>query len=302
MKTVIRCLAIVLLLLGAQSYGAQAASTTRLLVGYPVGSSADIIARILADELRVEFPAQTFIVENKPGADGAIAAKDLLGSTPDGSSYMLLNNGALGSVFETLSYDPLAMAPVAYLGDFETPWIVVRDSSPWKSLEDLVDHAKRMPGSVNFASGNNIGDRCFARLVGRGANIVRVKYPGEPRAFPDLLAGRVDAMCSIRTASQALVKSGQLRPLAVLPKNALAMPKPMFGLVGPPGLPSATAKRMADAVRRILQSGEVSAKLRSLGFEPRPEDSAQLESIMRKEVVDIAEERRVLSSFAKSTQ
>ncbi len=298
-----RFVALVAAILFAAHAQSACADTVRLLVGYPAGSSADIVARILADALKNDFPATSFVVENKPGADGAIAAREALNSTPDGTMFLLLNNGALGSVFETLSYDPLAFSPVAYLGDFEPPWIVVRDSSPWKSVDDLFAHAKKHPEALNFASGNNIGDRCFARLVGRGLDIVRVKYPGEPRAFPDLLAGRVDAMCSIRTASLPHVKSGTLRVLlSHSAASALAMPRPLFGLAGPPGLSPAVASRMAHAVQRILRNEEIAKKLRPLGFEPRPGNQTQLESIMRQEVVDIAEERRALDARAKTAK
>src|SRR5687768_17957028 len=179
-------------------FAAQAqfpAKPLRVIVPFPAGSATDTITRILANSVGPSI-GQTLVVENKAGADGAIAAAEVAKAPPDGYTLLMATNSPMSAVpamKKNPPYDPVAdFTPITDVGRY-TFFIVVHPSVPAKTLKELIDYARANPGKVNYATGNTTGivsSAFFASLA--KIQMVHVPYKGEPQALTDLVAGRVD--------------------------------------------------------------------------------------------------------------
>lgn len=194
----------------------------RLVVGYPAGSAVDAPARVLAQGLSDSL-GKPVMVDNRPGAEGAIAADAVRHAADDGHTLALWE-------FSTLVATPLLnknvvfdsrkdFAPVALVGQM-TMTLSVSPTFPAKSLRELVEHARAHPGKLNYAS---VGaqDTLLAGLLMKatGTTMTRVNYKGPAQSMQDLLAGRIDVAINPIGAQIALAKDGRLRMLAVLGPN-----------------------------------------------------------------------------------
>jgi tripartite-type tricarboxylate transporter receptor subunit TctC len=213
----------------------------RLVVGFPPGGGMDAAARILADRLS-QIWGQQVIIENKPGAGARIALDAVAHAAPDGYT-MLISAGAPEVnrfLFSTLTFDPVAdLAPVSLVGTF--PDIIsVSNSSPFNGLADLIAYAKRNPGKLSWASPGvgtvpHLAGELFERMA--GIEMTHVPYRGITEGLmSDLIAGRVDAMFNTTGTLLSLVRSHQVRPLAVT--SGTRFPgEPEIPTVGESGLP-----------------------------------------------------------------
>ena len=197
----------------------------QLVVGFAPGGTTDFVARLVGEKMGDSL-GQRFVVDNKPGAAGAIGTKSVARSDPDG--YTLLLGDSTLAITPTLNpsagIDPLQMlAPVGLVGLFPSV-LVVHPSVPANSVAELVAYAKEHPGELNFGSG---GIGAVPHLQGElfklktGTDIVHVPYKGNAAALQDLLGGNIQLMFAAAPTALAFIQSGQLKLLATTGKERL---------------------------------------------------------------------------------
>ena len=267
-------------LAAAQSYPNRA---VKLVVGFLAGGGNDIIARLLADRLSRTL-AQTVIVENKPGAGGAVAAAFMKSQPADGYTLMVGASGAMviGPAIGTpATYDTLAdFEPISLLGTF--PLIFsVNAESPHKTLAGLVAWAKANPASANYASASPTFTLAAELLkLKTGAPLQRVTYRSSNEAVLAVLGGQVTAAMTDPLPAMPLLRDGKLRGLAVTSARRLAeLPDvPTMteakvdgveaefwsGLFAPKNTPRDIVNRIALEVKAAMQDADVRERLRTL--------------------------------------
>ena len=230
---------------------------------------------------------QPVIVEDRPGADGAVAAQYVHHATPDGYTLLMATNSPLSAdpfLLKDINYDAVKdFTPVTRVGSF-TLMLVVNPSLPIHSVKELVDYAKANPGKLSYATGNTAG------IVGgetikhwAGIDMLHVPYKSSPPAIEDVIAGRVSMMIVDFTVAIPHVQSGTVRPLAVtrLKRSPLFPDLPTMdeagiegfeldawaGLVAPAGTPPAVVAKLNGALRKIIDAPETKAKFRNVGFD-----------------------------------
>jgi tripartite-type tricarboxylate transporter receptor subunit TctC len=250
------------------------------------GSASDTICRIIADPLSAALKVPV-IVEDRPGADGVVAAQYVQHASPDGYTLMMATNSPLSAdpfLLKDVSYDPVKdFTPVTRVGSF-TLMLVINPGLPFNSVKDLVDYAKANPGKLSFASGNTagiVGGKTLAHWA--GLDLLHVPYKSSPPAMEDVIAGRVSMMFADFTVAMPHIAAGQVRALAVtrLNRSSLFPDLPTLdedgikgfeldawaGLVAPAGTPPDVVAKLNGALRKIIDSPETKAKLRNVGFE-----------------------------------
>jgi tripartite-type tricarboxylate transporter receptor subunit TctC len=250
------------------------------------GSASDTICRIIADPLSRALK-QPVIVEDRPGADGALAALYVHHQPADGYNLLMATNSPLSAdpfLLKGLAYDAVKdFTPVTRVGSF-TLMLVVYPGLPIHSMKELVDYAKANPGKLSYASGNTagvVGGKTLANYA--GVDMLHVPYKSSPPAIEDVIAGRVSMMFADFTVAMPHVSAGQVRALAVtrIKRSALFPDMPTLdeagikgfnldawaGLVAPAGTPPDVIATLNGALRKIIDSPEVQAKFKNVGFE-----------------------------------
>jgi tripartite-type tricarboxylate transporter receptor subunit TctC len=189
----------------------------RVIVPFPAGSATDGQARLIGAHFQKVF-GHGFIVENMPGATGAIAARTIARAAPDGYTLMISSvstHSANAYLYNNLGYDPIAdFTPVALIARAPSA-MVVRAETPFRTLQDFVAFAKANPGKLNFAYGN-MGSLAGGAMLNAYAGIktTAISYRGTPQAATDLLGGQIDFVVMDASQTQEHVKAGKLRALA----------------------------------------------------------------------------------------
>jgi tripartite-type tricarboxylate transporter receptor subunit TctC len=189
----------------------------RVIVPFPAGSATDGQARLIGAHFQKMF-GHGFIVENMPGATGAIAARAIARATPDGYTLMISSvstHSANAYLYNNPGYDPIAdFTPVALIARAPSA-MVVRAETPFRTLQDFVAFAKANPDKLNFAYGN-MGSLAGGAMLNAYAGIktTAVSYRGTPQATTDLLGGQIDFVVMDASQTQEHVKAGKLRTLA----------------------------------------------------------------------------------------
>ena len=306
-----RTLAVALLALPAAALplAAQAADTypsrpIRLVVPFAAGSGTDAVARITAKELG-DALGQNVVVDNRPGANGAIAAELVAQAAPDGYTLFMTTNtthSANPSLMKKLPYDPIKdFTPVARMGNLPF-MLVINPKLPVKTVGELIAYAKAHPG-MSYASGNSTGIVSGATL-GRMANIdlLHVPYKSTPPAMTDVIAGQVPMMFVDVAAGIANVKAGKMRALAVttaqrsrllpdLPPIADTPELKGFditswnGVFAPAKTPQPIVERLNRELSKIAASKEVAPKFEALGFEAFGQTPQQFTAFVGSELV-----------------
>jgi tripartite-type tricarboxylate transporter receptor subunit TctC len=250
------------------------------------GSASDTICRIIADPLSTALK-QPVIVEDRPGADGALAALYVHHATPDGYTLLMGTNSPLSAdpfLLKDVSYDAVKdFDPVTRVGSF-TLMLVVNPSLPIHSVKELVAYAKANPGKLSFASGNTagvVGGKTLAHWA--GIDMLHVPYKSSPPAIEDVIAGRVSMMVVDFTVALPHVAAGQVRALAVtrLKRSPFFPDLPTMdeagiegfeldawaGLVAPAGTPAPVVAKLNAALRPIIDSPDVQQKFKNVGFQ-----------------------------------
>jgi len=279
------------------------AKPVRVVVPFPAGSATDTIARILASSVSQSI-GQALVVENKAGADGAIAAAEVAKSPPDGYTLLMATNSPLSAVpamKKSPPYDPVAdFTPITDVGRY-TFFIVVHPSVPAKTLAEFISHAKANPGQVNYATGNTTGIVSSAFFASQaGIKMVHVPYKGEPQAITDLVAGRVQLMFASSSTAVPQVRDGKLRALVTtLPKRSALLPDvptiaeagmPQFsitswaGLFGPAKLPREVLDRLNKEFVAAMGRPDVQAAMERQAFALNPSSPEQLATLVKEQL------------------
>ncbi|MBL0419236.1 hypothetical protein JI739_02640 [Ramlibacter sp. AW1] len=291
---------------GLAPHRARAQSRTgRILVGAPPGSQLDIVARLLAEQMR-EGAEPSFIVDNKPGATGRIAIAQLKASAPDGQTLLIVPSGWLTTIphmRKSNPYDAMTdFTPVAKLCSFDFA-LAVGPATPAKSLPEFVAWAKAHPKQANLSvpiPGGTL--ELLARTFSRNASLQAevVAYKGGGGDFRgDIIAGRVPAGLALLSDFGAEHQAGRVRVVAttgttrspVVPGvptfRELGFPdlvaREWFGIVGPAGMPAAVRDRLAAKVETALQSPALADRLTRMGLEPTPQSGAAFDQDIQEE-------------------
>ncbi|GAA4342817.1 tripartite tricarboxylate transporter substrate binding protein [Pigmentiphaga soli] len=290
----------------APAAAAYPENPVKIIVGFPPGQSADLIARALAAKLGPALGNTTVIVDNRAGAAGIIGMQVTAKSSPDGYTLMMSSSTTLAinpSLYPKLPYDPLRdFAPVTLVAKLPL-YLIVNADSPFRTLADFVDYAKAHPGKMNFGSaGNGLTNHLAMEMFKSRAKIdlVHVPYKGGPAAVTDLMAGRINAMFETGPGSLEFIKAGKLRALAVSSmERSNVMPDlptiaesgyPGFeaiawvGLVAPAGTPAAIVERLSSESRKILQTPEFASNLKALGGFPAGNTPKEFDAYIRSEM------------------
>ncbi|WP_240939276.1 tripartite tricarboxylate transporter substrate binding protein [Diaphorobacter sp. HDW4A] len=301
-RHLLRQAAVLCLAAGSVAAFAQAAypaKPVRIIVPYPAGGTTDIIARIAANQL-TERLKQSFIVENKAGASGAIGSQAVAQAAPDGYTLVMAtasSHGINSALQKSLPYDAVKdFAPITVVAN--TPNIIVANPSvPVKSLGELIALAKAQPGKINFGSTSAGGSpHMSAELLKMmaGIDMTHVPYKGAAPMLTDLIGGQVQIGFDNLPSTIGFVKSGKVRPLAVttakrwpgapdIPTVAESgVPgyevSGWFGLLAPAGTPKEVLNKIQSTIAEAVKSPEVAKQLNDLGAEPvanKPEVFAQ---------------------------
>ena len=277
---------------GAISYAAPAADyparPVTIVVAFTPGGPSDVLSRIIGKRLQ-EILHQPFIVENRPGAGGNIAAEQVKNAAPDGYTLLMGNNSILATnaaLYKRLSYDAEKdFLPISLVGT-QANILVVNPNVPANSMQELITLAKASPGALNFASS---GHGAAAHLSGElfkseaRINIVHVAYKGAAPALQDVVAGHVQMMFATAASVIGLIKQGKVRALAVTTpaRTALLPDLPTIdelgikgfdattwhGLVAPAGTPKEIIDALHIATSEALKDPATQRALRDLGVD-----------------------------------
>ncbi len=199
----------------AQGYPAK---PVKLVVPFPAGSATDQIARVMGQQLQ-EALGQPFVVENKPGAQGSIAATEVARSAPDGYTIMVTTNtpqAANPSLFKKLNYDPVKdFSPIARLGTISF-MLMVRPDFPATDLKEFLAHARKNPGKLSggYGSAGSQVSQAMLRSMGK-IDFLDVPYKGLPQAITDVMGGSTSFTFADLANALAQIKGGKLRGIAV---------------------------------------------------------------------------------------
>ncbi|MFO1245938.1 MAG: Bug family tripartite tricarboxylate transporter substrate binding protein [Ramlibacter sp.] len=270
--------------------------TLKILVGFPPGGSVDVIARLLADKLRVSL-GQNVIVDNKPGAGGRVALNEIKKAAPDGQTVVLSPSGALVIqpwLFANLGYDPVKdFTPISRVTTFDFA-VTAGPGAPAGDLKAVLAWMKANPTKANYAtSGAGTVPHFAGLLLGQAAGVpmTHVAYRGGAPAAQDLIGGQVPLM--VDTASETIEhhKAGKVRILAVTgDARSKALPDvptlkesginiaadAFFGLYGPAGMAPDVVARIDRAVADALKAPDVQDKIYGFGLVPNHAGAAAL--------------------------
>jgi tripartite-type tricarboxylate transporter receptor subunit TctC len=274
----------------------------RLEVGFAPGGGTDIVARLLAQKLTLML-GQSFLVENKSGATGMIAAKAVAAAPADGYTLLLghVNSQAIApALTDHPQYDPVKdFTYVAYIG-YSPNVLVINAKTPVKTVAELIALAKSRPGGLTFASpGVGSTNHLAGEMlhIKSGAKLLHVPYRGSGPATVDLLAGRVDLNFDVIASVMPYVNSDRMRALAVtgLKRDPELPAVPTmgelgyksfditnwYGLVAPAGVPAAVVGTLHSAIERILQQPDVDTQFEKLGIRRSPMTPEQFQRFDR---------------------
>ncbi len=272
------------------------------VVGFTAGGPNDIVARILSEWLS-DYLGQQFVVENRAGSGGMIAANSVINSPPDGYTIMFVapNNAIGASLYKNLPFNFLRdTAPVA--GTMRlTNIMVVPPSLPVRSVAEFIDYAKAHPGELSFASsGNGTSVHMSAELFKAmtGINIIHVPYRGSSAAAPDLMTGKVHVMFDNLPGSIEFVRAGKLRALGVttamrsealpdVPAIGEIVPgyeaSVWYGIAAPKDTPREAIEILNKAVTAALADPKIKARIAELGGTPMPMTPAEFGKLVADE-------------------
>jgi tripartite-type tricarboxylate transporter receptor subunit TctC len=283
----------------AQTYPAR---PVRVMVPFPAGSATDQVARLVGQQLQEELK-QPFVVENKPGAQGSIAAAEVARAAPDGYTLLLTTNtpqAANVSLFKKLPYDPVKdFAPVARIGTTSF-MLMVRADSPIKSFKEFLTDARAKPGKLSAGFGSSGSQVSLAMLKSMGnLDVVEVPYKGIPQTITDVLGGTLSFTFVDLGNALAQAKGGKLKGLAVTSakRTPLAPDVPAvaeelkgfeliawFALMAPAGTPPEVVQRLHDVTVKGIAAPAVKEKFASIGTDVAPMNPGELAKFIQSEI------------------
>jgi tripartite-type tricarboxylate transporter receptor subunit TctC len=291
------------LLMAAPALAQYPNKPIRIVVPFAAGSATDLISRILGNSVSTAI-GQPVIIDNKVGADGAIAGLEVAKATPDGYTLLMATNSPMSvapAMKKVPPYDPVAdFTPITDVGRY-TFFVVVHPGVPAKSLPELVQYAKANPGKINYATGNTTGivsSALFASLA--KIDMVHVPYKSEPQAMTDMVGGRVQLMFASSTTAVPQVRDGKLRALVTtLPKRSQLLPDvptigeagyPEFsiiswaGLFGPAKMPAEVTARLNKEFVAAMGRPDVQAAMEKQAFVLTPSTPEKLAAYTKEQL------------------
>jgi tripartite-type tricarboxylate transporter receptor subunit TctC len=281
---------VLIITVGARGVAAQTTGgrPIRVIVPFAAGSYTDSVLRIASPALGEKLGA-TIVVDNRPGANGIIGADIVAKSAPSGLTLLMGGtsvNAINPGLYKSLPYDPVKdLVPTARFGVL--PFLlVVNLTVPVKTVNELIQYAKRNPAKLAYATPNSatlVGMETFKR--GAGVDILSVPYKSSPQAMLDLIAGHVQVMIADFATAMPYVHAGNARVIAatMATRSALLPDVPTVGdvlkgydvsawngLFAPAGTPRETLARISDAVNGMLATREIKEKLAVIGFDIAP--------------------------------
>ncbi len=278
--------------------------TVTFVIPFSAGSITDTVARWIANDLQHALH-QTFIVENKPGAQGLVAGNYVAHAAPDGYTLFLTTNttqSAAPGLFKIVPYDPIKdFVPVARIAGFPS-FIAINPSSSIKSIAELVAYAKANPGKLSCGYGNSSGRVAIETFKKRlGLDIVSVPYRGNPAAINDLIAGNTFIAVPDFGTGLPQVRAHKIRPLAVLTneRNSTLPDVPTLtetvlpgfdliawaGLFAPAGTPPEIVNTLAREVEKSISKPELQKQFTTLGIDVFWADPEQFQKYVKTELV-----------------
>ncbi len=276
----------------------------RIVIPYSAGSVADVFARIVAQNMGVQWNS-SIIVESKSGANGSIAAEEVARAAPDGYTWLLVTTffTASPALDSKLRWDPMRdFIPVGQICRAPN-FFVVPTTLPVKNVTEYVALAKAKPGTLNYShpgkgSTGHLGFELFKRLA--GIDVTAIGYRGYPQMVPDIASGLITS--TFLSANQALaqVQTGSIRIIGAISDGrskyfpdvptmaeqgfAEAQVTPWFGIVVPAGTPEPVVDRIGKALEAALATADVREKLDIAGCEPKSAPRGQFADIIKSDV------------------
>lgn len=256
-----------------------------LVVPFPPGGPTDTLARILADGLQDRWK-QPVIVENKPGAGTVIGIDHVAKAKPDGQTIGIVISAFTinPSIRKSMPYDTLRdLQGITQLADSRVA-LVARTDAPFRSVRELIEHAKASPGKLTYASpgagtSTHLAGELFKETA--GIDMVHVPYKGSSAAQTDLIGGQVDVMFDLAQSAMPMVKAGRLKFLALasdkpdpafpgVPTVAESVPGytvgSMFGLVTAAAVSRATVDAIREASIQVMRAPKAAAAMKEMGL------------------------------------
>jgi tripartite-type tricarboxylate transporter receptor subunit TctC len=258
----------------------------RIVLQFPPGGSTDVVARILAQSMTTAL-GQPVVVENKPGADGAIAAEYVMRSDPDGYTFFLASNTPMMQVpllRKKPPYDPVKnFTPISMVGRYVYV-LVANPNVPAKNAKELLEFASKNPGKLNYGSYSGVTQLMHTKLT-KEAKIDTnlIPYKGEGPTINDMLGGHVQFTFATPTSTLSHISAEKLRAMAVLlPKRSALLPDvptaaeagiptleagTWAALFGPANMSPELANRMSEAINAAMARPDVRDRIAKQGFD-----------------------------------
>jgi tripartite-type tricarboxylate transporter receptor subunit TctC len=301
LRSVLRLLGVLTLAVFSTLAGAQNWPTKpiRIVLQFPPGGSTDAVARILAQAMTASL-GQPVLVENRPGADGAIAGDFVARAEPDGHTFFLASNTPMMQVpllKKNPPYDPIkSFTPVSLVGRYVYV-LVAQPSLPVQNAAELLAYARNNPGKLNYGSYSGVTNLMFTRIKSEAkVDMNLIPYKGEGPTITDILGGHVQMTYATPTSTLPHIREGKLKPLAVLlPARSSLLPQvptvaeaglptltagTWAALYGPAKLPAEIASRMSRELNAAMARPDVRDKIEKQGFDLSGSTPAELGSFM----------------------
>ena len=275
------------------------AKPIRFIVGFPPGGGADTVARLLSKHLTESWGA-TFVIENRPGADSAIASELAAKSPPDGYTIVMVTNAHTITPFQRkLPYDPVKDFTPVTLAAKGPNFLLVHPSLPVNSVRDLVALAKAKPDWMSFgSSGTGTSPYLAMELLKAmaGVKMVHVPYKGTGLAVIDLMGGQIQLMFGAISTTLPYIKVGRLKALAVSSRKRIASAPEVppvgdtlpgfeattwYGVLAPARVPDEIVQKLHAGMHAVLQLPEARTYMATLGFDPTGEGPKEFADIIR---------------------
>ena len=297
---------------GAQSYPAR---PIKLIAPFPAGGPLDIMARLIAQQLSANVGQ--VIVENRPGAGATLGGKAVATADPDGYTLLLGSSASLAigpALYRSAGYDPVkSFVPVALVSN--VPYVLVAAvNAPFKTVGELLAHAKAHPGKLNFGVPNGAPPHMLALMFRQltGADITVVPYKGAATVITDLIGGQIDAGFETTSVMFAHLHEGKVRGLAVITERRLPQLPDLptmresgvpdltgsswTGILAPAGTPPEIVAKLRAAIIGALKSDDIKDKFAKLGAETRFSSQDEFASFIASEAERLGDIIRISGS------
>ena len=272
----------------------------RMIVPFPPGGAADLAARTVTQALS-QVLGQSLVIDNRGGADGAIAGDAVSRAAPDGYTILFATTTGLNAaptMRKQPPYDPLRdFTPISLVGKFGF-FMFVHESVPANTVGEFLAYVRANPGKLNYGTGNGTSILTTAQLaLAERLDMLHVPYKGDAPATADLIAGRVQMMIGTPGSALPQVKEGRLRVLAtLLPKRSPLVPEtptateaglnkltitPWAGLFGPPKLPAEVVERLGAAMKTVAGRAEVREALDRIAFQVQSSTPLEMAELLK---------------------